>query len=627
MKKGFIFFVVIITFISCSYEFSSDNFIDLDQPIYDTQYIEVLDFNTLDTINVQRTFNYIFNGLESQNTITSKVYINNQQINSNWEGNLGTFTIRPENYDDGTYTIRIEHTFNSGSGSIADQSGLETITENALFEFVVNREPSDPPPVLSANIINGTIFIEWSTTYEMDYTNAFLSLKYKTTEIRIPLSDNELALGSYNDNSTVLYIGNSNTPNFDEYSSVTYSILFESEFEERYGLSQSLYYDTDMVTTEIEFVDFDSYKFKWSAHPLYANFETFEFSFAGGQFLGSSLGGEYLVQSPYIFGYDYTLNVRPTNAGVSLPFYAYRDVSLSSDTFGVFSMDPSFVREIIFNPTTNNFYALIIEDRFSNGYGFRIYEYSNTMALIRTSNTITYDNVRYEYLDITLNPVDNHIYVDARGSAYKIDINTLQIVENYNDSPLTSELRFRGDILARLDYLNNQLTVTNIATNTVLYSELTTDTRLRYLSPNGNYILINDDTGRFLYRIEGNQLIQVFDFTSIYLSGSIEIFEDTLFYATNGEIRIFDLLNSTSKSFSFGSTQQFIQYDSNSQRLLVSQSDQNAIYNTITEEIINFQSEDNKQTTGLFNSEDRDYFMRLWNNRLIHSKGIYINLD
>jgi hypothetical protein len=249
------------------------------------------------------------------------------------------------------------------------------------------------------------------------------------------------------------------------------------------------------------------------------------------------------------------------------------------------------------------------------------------MALIRTSNTITYDNVRYEYLDITLNPVDNHIYVDARGSAYKIDINTLQIVENYNDSPLTSELRFRGDILARLDYLNNQLTVTNIATNAVLYSELTTDTRLRYLSPNGNYILINDDTGRFLYRIESNQLIQVFDFTSIYLSGSIEIFEDTLFYATNGEIRIFDLLNSTSKSFSFGSTQQFIQYDSNSQRLLVSQSDQNAIYNTITEEIINFQSEDNKQTTGLFNSEDRDYFMRLWNNRLIHSKGIYTNLD
>ena len=526
-----------------------------------------------------------------------------------------------------TYTIRIEHTFNSGSGSIADQTGLETIIEIAIYEFVVNREPSPPPPVLSANIINGTIFIEWSTTYEMDYTNAYLSLKFETIELQIPLSDNELALGNYNDNSTVLYIGNSNTADFDEYSSVTYSILFESEFEESYGLSQSLSYESNMVTTEIVFVDFDSYKFKWSAHPLYANFETFQFSFAGGQFSGSSLGGEHLVQSPYVFGQEYTLNVRPTNVGVSLPFFSYRDVSLNSETFGVFDLDPLFVRKIIFNPTTNNFYALIIEDRLNNGYDFRIYEYSSEMVFIRTSNTITYDNVRYEYLDITLNPTDNHMYVDARGSGYKIDVNTLQIIENYNDPPLTSELRFRGDILARLDYLNNQLTVTNLVTNTVLYSELTTFTRLSYLSPNGNYILIYKDTGSFLYRIDGNQLVQVFDFTSINLSGSIEIFENTLFYATNGEIIIFDLLNSTSKSFNFGSTQQFIQYDSYSQRLLVSQNGQNAIYNTTTEEIISFESEDDKQITGFFNQQDRDYFMRLWNGRLIHSKGIYINLD
>ncbi|WAC02131.1 hypothetical protein N7U66_20535 [Lacinutrix neustonica] len=56
---------------------------------------------------------------------------------------------------------------------------METITEIAKYEFIVNREPSPPPPVLSANIINGTIFIEWSTNYEMDYTNAYLSLKFR----------------------------------------------------------------------------------------------------------------------------------------------------------------------------------------------------------------------------------------------------------------------------------------------------------------------------------------------------------------------------------------------------------------------------------------------------------------
>ena len=100
ITKGLMFFIVGVIFFSCSYEFSLDNFIDLEQPITNTQYIELLDFNTMDTINVQRTLNYNFNGLESQNTITSEVYIDNQQINANWEGNSGTFALRPENYDD-----------------------------------------------------------------------------------------------------------------------------------------------------------------------------------------------------------------------------------------------------------------------------------------------------------------------------------------------------------------------------------------------------------------------------------------------------------------------------------------------------------------------------------------------
>ncbi|WAC02132.1 hypothetical protein N7U66_20540 [Lacinutrix neustonica] len=87
MKKGLIFFILGVTFFSCSYEFSPDNFIDLEQSTTDTQNIELLDFNTMDTINVQRTLNYKFSGLESQNTITSEVYIDDEQINANWEGN------------------------------------------------------------------------------------------------------------------------------------------------------------------------------------------------------------------------------------------------------------------------------------------------------------------------------------------------------------------------------------------------------------------------------------------------------------------------------------------------------------------------------------------------------------
>ena len=379
-----------------------------------------------------------------------------------------------------------------------------------------------------------------------------------------------------------------------------------------------------MVSVETEFIDFESYKIKWTAHPQYANFENYVINYYGGQFTGSSQGGEYIVNTPYIIGKDYNISMRPLGTGLFLPYYTYRDVPLESDTSENFDLDPLFIKEIFYEPLTNHFYALVIEDRVGFQYEFSIYEYSSEMQFIRQSNSLFNSSLG---LDITLNPDDNNIYIDARGDAYKMDLTTLEIIDEFIDLPQTSELKYRGDILVSLNYDNDFLAVKNIASNTILYSGLSLSTGIDYLSPDGNYIKIRDNTGNFLYRIDGDQLVQVFDFSTTYLTGNMKIFDDKLFYATNGEIIIHDLLNNTDKSFDFGTSQQKIQYDNFSGNLLVYQSDQSAIYNLLTEEIIRFQFEENKQTTGLFNQQDRDYFMRLWNNKLIHTKGILLNLD
>lgn len=630
MKKKIVLIIITsFVLIRCSYDFAPDNFIDVEQSITETDYINLVNFNNLDTINIQRNMRYDFLGLENQNTIESKVYIDNEEVIVNWEGRSGTFSLRPDTYNDGVHDIRIEHTFSSGSGSIADQAGLETIKEIASYQFVVNRFPSSPPPIISVEIIDGSIYIEWSTNYDTDFTNAYLSLKFKTREVKIPLSNEELALGTYNDRSTVLFEGSSNTPNFDEYSSVSYSILFESDYESSYGNPRSLSYVSSSVTMEVAFVDFDSYKLKWSAHPLYNNFENFEFLFGGEYFSGSSLGGEYVINSPYIFGKELTSNIRPivNYPEIPLQYYSIIDTPLDNDSFGLINLNPLFVKEIIYHHSTNNFYALVIENRSGSEYYFRIYEYSYEMNLLRTSNLITYDNIRHEYLDITVNPDDNNIHIDARGSAYEMDVTTLQIIKQYTDPPLTSELTYRGNILARTDYSNNQLTITNTTDNTIIYSDSSNSARLGYLSNNGKYVLIFTSNENKLYRIDNNQLVEVFDFTSINLSGIIEMYGDNLFYASGSKVFYLNLINNTSKSFSFGFTQQKLQFDSFSNKLLAYQSNQCAIFNTLTDDIVRFQLENNKFSTGLFNQEDRDYFLRLWNNRLIHTKGIYINLN
>lgn len=628
MKKSIVLGAILtLIFLSCEYEFDSDNFIDIEEPLRQSEYIELLDFDNQDTINLERTMVYNFLGNDNQNTISSEVFLDNEKISSNWEGQSGTFNLRPRNYEDGIHTLKIEHVFTSGSGSIADQAAAEVIREFANYQFVVNRFPSTPPPVLSAEMVDGTIFVEWSTNFDDDYLNAYLNINFGSQDTQIPLTVSDLEMGVYNDTSTVLYQGNTNTPDYDQKSTVSYSILFESEYESQHGSSQSITYDPSMITVKTEFIDFESYKIKWTAHPQYANFENLVISYLGGQFTGSSQGDEYLVNTPYIIGQDYNVSMRPLGTGLFLPYYSYRGVPLESDTSENFDLDPLFIREILYEPFTNHFFALVIEDRIGSQYEFSIYEYSSEMEFIRKSNSITHNSVRYEYLDITLNPNDQNIYIDARGDAYKMDLTSLQIVDEFVDLPQTSELKYRGNILVSLNYDNDLLTVTNVASNTILYSDFSLSSGIDYLSPDGQYIKIRDNTGNFLYRIEGDQLVQIFDFSSTNLSGNMEIFNDQLFYATSNEIIIHNLLNNTDKSFDFGASQQKIQYDNFSGNLLVYQSDQSAIFNLFTEEIIRFQFEENKQTTGLFNQQDRDYFMRLWDNKLIHTKGILLNLD
>ncbi|CAM1369404.1 hypothetical protein [Tenacibaculum xiamenense] len=628
MKKKIVLIVVMSFFLMrCSYDFTPDNFIDLEQPINDTNYINLVNFNNLDTINNQKVMRYYFQSPNNQSTIESKVYVDNRQINAYFSGQSGTFILRPQTYDDGIHNIRIEHKFSSGSGSIADQAGLETLTEIASYQFFVKRLPSSPPPIENVEITDGTIYVKWSTDYERDFTNAYLSLKFKTREIKIPLSNDQLALGTYNDQSTVLFEGSSRYSNFDEYSSVSYSILFESDYGQSYGSPQSLSYDPSSITLEVSFLNFNSYKLTWSAHPLYSNFENFEFFFGGEFFLGSSSGGEYSISSPYIIGSILSPNIRPkvNNFEIQFEFYISDDFPLAnSNSFGLANLNPLFLKEIVYHPSTNNFYALIVEDRSVSEYHFRIYEYSFEMDLLRTSNLISCYRV-HESLNITINPDDNNIHIDTYNYAYEMDISTLQIIDQYTDTLSNSKFIYRGNILARTDYSNNQVTLTNVTNNTVIYSAPYNFARFGYLSNNGKYILIYTNSENKLYRIDNNQLVEVFDFSNINFS--LEIYGDNLFYASSNEVFFVDLINNTRKSFSFGATQQKFQFDSSSNKLLVYQSDRSAIYNILTEDIVRFQFEPNKSARGLFNQEDRDYLVRLGNDRLIHTRGIYIDLN
>ena len=631
IKKITLLIFICLSITGCSYEFSADNFVEISKPKAEENIIDLNKFKNLDTINVQSQLTYTFKGKSNQFLLESNLYIDNQNIGLYIDANVGTFNINPSAYTDGIHTIRIENKYTSGSGSIADQLQNEILETKEEFKFVVHRNPSLPPNITEAVIKDGSILVKWASVNNPEYKNAYLSLKFKRKEIRIPLTKEMLELGSYVDKNTILFPANSNTPDYDDYLSVTYAIVFESPYTELYSSNKSISYDSSWFNIKISYYNNESYKVKWSSYPLYANIDSFNINISPTPFLGSSKGGEYIVNSPYVFGKEYYGNVQPqsSNANYSIPTYSFYNMDLDENPFGLFDFNSLFSKEILYNPSTQHYYALVL-GRNSQGYfQIFIYEYSEKMVFINKTFIADYNSPRHEYLQFYLDPISNNFYIDASYTSYTIDKSTLNIVQKYADPPYISAVTLRNGILLRKEYSTNQFTITNINTNTHIFSGSGTTINKAYLSRDGKYVFLSTATSHSIFKITNNQLIKVMDLNtapSTYVT-NVEIENNTMFYTVNNEVFIVDFNTKTSKSFIFGTYPPNLQFDPFSQKMLLTQNGYNGIYDLATGQISLFRSETNKGATGEFYNDDRDYFLSLQNGRLFHSKGIYLDIN
>lgn len=626
-KKVTLLIFICLSITGCSYEFSPDNFIDISKPEIVENIINLNNFKNLDTINVPSQLVYTFKGEPSQHIIESKLFIDNQNFGMGMDGNVGTFNINPSTFEDGIHTIRIENKFTSGTGSIADQAQKEILNATQEFKFIVHRKPSIPPAITEATIKEGSILVKWASVNNPEYKNAFLSLKFKRKEIRIPLTKEMLELGFYTDKNTILFPANSNTPDYDDYLSVTYSIVLTSPYTELYGSNKTITYDSSWFNMKISYYNNDSYKVKWSAHPLYANFDSFEIRAGITSFLGSSKGGEYIVNTPYVFGKEYFGAAQPVPPlhDFSAPIYSFYNMDLDETTFGLFDLNKLYSQDISYNPSNNKYYALIIEKSSQGVYQIYFYEYSDKMVFIKKTYIADTFKPYSQTFQMILDPINNNIYIDGAGGTYLIEKTNLNIIQKYSDQ--SNMVTYRNGILKSWNNSNNQLSITNTVTNTIIYSG--SAIYRSYLSRDGKYVYIGTATNHTIYKIINNQLNKVMDvnISSNNRSGFIEIENDTVFYTANNQVFIVDLNTKASKSFTFGTLDPHLQFDPISQKLLLTQNGYNGIYDLATKKISQFSSETNKFATGEFSQEDRDYFLRLRNGKLMHSKGISIDIN
>ncbi|MEP1488657.1 MAG: hypothetical protein ABJK28_09540 [Algibacter sp.] len=619
MKKNFalIYFILLII-TGCSYNFSSDNYLDIEKPSTGNNSIIIDDFNNSDIINTERLMTYSLSGPSNPYQLESKIYLNDEQIGAAWDNGTGSFKLFPSRYEDGIHKLRFEHSFFSGSGSLADQLGQEVLTKKEVFEFIVQRKTTQPPTITEAKIENGSITIKWNEINGDDFENAYLSAKYKTSETRTPLTREALNSREFIDKNTVLFTGNSNTPFFDYYSKVTYSILLTNEYTENYGVTKEIVYDPEWVVPKIAFKDFESYNLIWPQHPMYANFENFEIVSGYESLNGSSQGGEQTINYPYVFGGKHGANIRPIDINRLHSFYSFREIELDEDSFGFFEFDDLHSNGIVYNTSNEKFYTLVSGNYVSasEGYELYIYEYSKNMEFLQKS-FITNSPRLKGYLPIQIDPSTQNFYIDTANNSYLIDKNDFSILKQAignNENGIRKILR--GNIvITNTGWFPTHTTIENIETNSLLYSG---DSIGSTLSEGGTYIFISDENERAIYKIDGNQLSKILDLDGDEYTYQLIVHDNTLMYSSGGEFSVIDLNTMNKKSFDFGTYQKSMQFDPISNKLLLINSGGAGIFYLNSDKLENFIYEDDDGSGGT-------YFMYLQNGRLFHSKGIYID--
>ncbi|WP_159950564.1 YncE family protein [Polaribacter septentrionalilitoris] len=627
MKANFFkfFIFLILTLISsCSYNFSDDNFINIETPTLKDQVVTILNFQENDTINIDTNLSYTFNNKLNQNTVNSKVFLDNEIISSVWEFGKGSFTIKPSRYNDGQHTIRIEHTFTSGSGSIKDQTGLEFLTLSQSYKFVIKRNPSTPPPITSVSIENGSIRIDWNSSENSDFENAYLNLKFKHSERRIALTPNEIKHNKYIDTSTKLLVGPENSWRQDILTFVEYSIVYSSTYEELKGSGKRITFDPNWINLEIEYLNSDSYKIKWDKYPLYNNAKEFTFGFDTFRFNGSTLGGEKIINKPYVIGRKYTASVSFENFSV---YYLADEIPLENNSFNLFSVDNYQIIDVLYNSYTKKYYALVLKNN-----ALYIYEYSQEMIVLR-EKYITSDSPYSNYNApqiFNLNPSNNNFHIETSNGSYEIDKDNLNIVEKYENNNTSGSFLsvLRNDILYKYDTSSFKLflEVKNLKSNNIIFSGKLNAPSNVFLADGG--ILSND--AKYLYIPDYNKNIgTVYEIVNDNLEKVIDIkgrprikfYNNKVLYELDQKIYLVDLDTKVIESFEPFHQGRLITFDPLSNKVFLVKEGAAEIYDLTlkTSKRLNYE-----ETKGERYHKEI-YFVFFQNNRLIYSNGMYFD--
>jgi hypothetical protein len=488
MKWSIILFCILV--FACEYEPQKEYYVDLNTDTFGNIAINLLD--QPDTFNLMQEteFTYALSIEEGQLVRTTDIYVDDELIYS-VGGKNGSFNLFPLDYATGIHHLRFDVKTTTGTGSLGDLSGVESLYYTREWVFTTDHTPPQSLEITKISEFNGKLKVEWTKNEHMNFQH------YSIRRILYNSIDNlpqERVIAEFFDHDTNWFFDDSYVG-----GQVTYFIDNWAMNTTAQGIPKSFYgsYPVFLSKTNVG----DRLTLTWNPVTFTGNFSHYEIT--------STFGGSYPT---VLFSSD---NVNDTIFTYSLPFGDSVDLSLNTvpekldywypetmtDRICVYAGDkvPRLYSGLVHSNDPDIIY--LVDFNYIRRYNLK------TGLTERTLETEYND---WQYQHVFVSPDGKYLVRASGNTAELLDPLTLAKIRTVDLSPFfkgSDELRFNaltnhGWLSVSMDVWPFVAGMVDMNTSDSVFTIKAYNWISIYPSPGDNYMVIDAGNSRSMYRYQ-----------------------------------------------------------------------------------------------------------------------------
>ncbi|MDO7171242.1 hypothetical protein [Mariniflexile sp. AS56] len=568
INKLLLIFTTLISLSNCAYEFSEDSFVEVIQK-NPTASISLKDISDNQTFYVPTKIHFNYNGNNKHLLYEIIIQIDNVVIKTSTT-NTGDFIVDTESLDEGNHVLKVEYIFSSGSGSLADVSGVEAYIKTEEYHFTVDKSIPETVVMTSVEIIDGTIYLSWEPITKVNFDVSAIVVSNNGYIDSQALTKQELLKLKYNDKNVYAFTLAGQDP-------IGHDLQFYIYLENSRGSTRSNNVSLFIEPLEVEkrILNENQYKLIIPKHTLYRNFDYYVFKNPSNNSNHkiSPYGGEIIVNEPIKFpSYDFNVNLDLFKVSGTSEIYK-----------GTISSFISYNKQFQSDYGPGGYYEFIYSQLNNAVYTLRVYRscagcerrYTieqrnvNDLSVINSKQiAIVEDGSEGE---LTIDPTTGNLILNVGNISFLVDKNSLSIIKQWSPSDFgeqSGQIIYRNNMVVIED--TDKITFYNSNTKSQFYT--LDKTGYFKISASGQYFFANNS----IFEITNNSVNIISTADTNYSVNLVEFIEDEnkcVYNTYDGNPIVFDFMTRTKTTLSDFTRINIMDYNTGTKKLLLVRSE------------------------------------------------------